>query len=59
MRGGYSRWKTLLGKRPSDRNLACLKGCLDAKLSGINKNSGGMSRENSKMKVGMGRGQMA
>lgn len=55
-RGGYCKRKTPLGSRLSDRNLACLKGSLDAKVSGINKNSGNRRRENCKMAVGMGKG---
>ena len=46
MREGYSRWKSQLGCRPSDRNLAHLKGSGEDKVSGADKNS--------EMKVEMG-----
>lgn len=46
MREGYSRWKSQLGCRPSDRNLAHLKGSGENKVSGADKNS--------EMKVEMG-----
>ena len=48
--------RILQGEDTPDRNLACLKGFWDAEVSGVDKNSGEVSRENSKMTVGTGGG---
>lgn len=56
LRDRYSRWERQLGRRITDRKLACLKGSKEVKMSGVDKNSGKVSRESSESRVGMGVG---
>lgn len=45
-----------MGRRIIDRKLVCLKGSKEVKMSGVDKNSGKVSRESSESRVGMGVG---